>query len=315
MQIPLVLDLIRAYNIPVIIVDGWEADDVIATLATRAAAAGMDVRMVTNDKDARQLISPKIKVYSIRKKRFYDEADLLEESGASGRIRSLTFSRWSATASTTCPAFRRSGQDSHDAPAGVRTLEEVLANADKVKGKKVAENLKTYADKAYMSRELVRLNRELPIELDWETARLQEPNWEKLLELFTDYGFRRYSADAQTKVNETKIQSSKDIPRDWKTIHTLGEFEAFLADLKSQSRFVLDLETTGLDPLEAEIVGWAFCWQAGIGYYIGRWPARDAHAQGDRGSGGAQAGHRRPLEDDSQPKHQVRLPSAAVSWS
>lgn len=267
-QIPLVLDLIRAYNIPVIIVEGWEADDVIATLATRAAAAGMDVRMVTNDKDARQLISPKIKTYSIRKKRFYDEADLLEEWG----IRPdqvVDFQSLVGDSVDNVPGIPQIGpKTATTLLQEFGTLEQVLANADKVKGKKVAENLKIYADKAYMSRELVRLNRDLPIELDWETARLQEPNWEKLLELFTDYGFRRYSADAQTKVNETKIQSSKDIPRDWKTIHTQGEFEAFLTDLKSQSRFVLDLETTGLDPLEAEIVGWAFCWEAGIGYYI-----------------------------------------------
>lgn len=267
-QIPMVLDLIRAFNIPVIIVEGWEADDVIATLATRAANAGMDVRLVTNDKDARQLISPKVKIYSIRKKRFYDEADLQEDWG----IRPdqvVDFQSLVGDSVDNVPGVPQVGpKTATTLIQEFGTLEQVLASADKVKGKKVSENLQTFAQQAYLSRDLVRLHRDLPIDLDWETARLKEPNWEKLLELFTDYGFRRYSAEAQTKLNETRIQSSKDIPRDWKTIHTPAEFESFLSELKQQPKFVLDLETTGLQELDAEIVGWAICWQAGQGYYI-----------------------------------------------
>ncbi|MCA9031728.1 MAG: DNA polymerase I, partial [Planctomycetaceae bacterium] len=67
-QIPLILDVIEGFGIPIVSCPGWEADDVIATLAKRAEADGMDVRIVTSDKDARQLLTPKIKIYSIRKR-------------------------------------------------------------------------------------------------------------------------------------------------------------------------------------------------------------------------------------------------------
>ncbi|MFO1006415.1 MAG: DNA polymerase I [Planctomycetaceae bacterium] len=268
-QIPLVLDLIRAYNIPVVIVPGWEADDVIATLATRAAANGMDVRLVTNDKDARQLLSDKIKIYSIRKKRMYDIEDLEKEWG----IRPdqvVDFQSLMGDSVDGVPGVPQVGPKT--ATALIQefgTLENVLANADKVKGKKVSQNLKEFAHLAHTSRELVRLHRELPIELDWDTARVHEPDWPKLVELFTDYGFRRYTAEAQSQLAKSSTQAAAEIPtRDWKIVHTEEEFEKFLAALKQQSKFCIDLETTSLNAMEAEIVGWAFCWQAGVGYYI-----------------------------------------------
>ena len=72
-RFPMILDVIEGFNVPIVSYPGWEADDVIATLAKQAAEQGMDVRIVSSDKDMRQLITPKIKIYSIRKKRFMDE--------------------------------------------------------------------------------------------------------------------------------------------------------------------------------------------------------------------------------------------------
>ena len=267
-QIPLVLDLIRAYNIPVVIVESWEADDVIATLATRAAAAGMDVRLVTSDKDARQLLNDKIKIFSIRKKQLYDIEDLKTDWG----IRPdqvVDFQSLMGDSVDGVPGVPQVGpKTATTLMQEYGTLENVLANADKVKKKSVSANLKEFAHLAHMSRELVRLNRDLPIELDWETARVQEPNWPKLVELFTDYGFRRYTTEAQSRLAKTFPQAAPAPTRNWKTIHTPQEFDAFVAELKQQTKFCIDLETTSLNSLEAEIVGWAFCWKPGEGYYL-----------------------------------------------
>ena len=269
-QIPLVLDLIRAYNIPVIFVEGWEADDVIATLATRAAKAGMDVRLVTADKDARQLLNDKIKIFSIRKKQVYDIEDLKTEWG----IRPdqvVDFQSLMGDAVDGVPGVPQVGpKTATTLIQEYGTLENVLANADKVKKAVVSKNLKEFADQALMSRKLVQLKRDLEIELEWETARVQAPNWPKLVELFTDYGFKRYTATAQAKLAES---NKADMPahegtRHWTTIHSSEEFATFLAELQQQPKFCLDLETTGLKPLDCEIVGWAFCWQAGVGYYV-----------------------------------------------
>src|SRR5262245_38050348 len=76
-QIPMILDVVAGYRIPVISHSGWEADDVLATVTKQAVAKGIEVRIVTNDKDARQLIGPKVKLYSIRKRQFMDEEALL----------------------------------------------------------------------------------------------------------------------------------------------------------------------------------------------------------------------------------------------
>ncbi len=269
MQIPLVLDLIRAYNIPVIFVEGWEADDVIATLATRAAKAGMDVRLVTADKDARQLLNDKIKIYSIRKKQFFDSDDLKTEWGIRPE-QVVDFQSLMGDAVDGVPGVPQVGpKTATTLLQEYGTLENVLANADKVKKAVVSKNLKEFAHLAHTSRELVRLNRDLPIELDWETARVQTPNWPKLVELFTDYGFKRYTASAQAQLAGTQPAPAPiEVARHWTTIHTVGQFETFLTELKQQPKICLDLETTGLNPLDCEIVGWAFCWQAGVGYYV-----------------------------------------------
>ncbi|RLS58086.1 MAG: DNA polymerase I [Planctomycetota bacterium] len=268
LQIPLVLDLVRAFNIPVVTVDGWEADDVIATLATRGAAAGMDVRMVTNDKDARQLLNDKIKVYSIRKKQLYDADDLMKDWGVRPE-QVVDFQSLVGDSVDNVPGVPQIGPKTATALLQeFGTLEEVLANADKVKGKKVSENLKLYADKAHLSRELVRLNRDLPIELDWETARLKEPQWDQLLELYKDYGFRRAANEAQTKLAQTQVIQAVPVARDWRVIRTIAEFEAFLSMLKQQPTFCLDLETTSPNAMVAEIVGWSFCWENEAGYYL-----------------------------------------------
>ena len=144
-QIPLVLDLIRAYNIPVVIVDGWEADDVIATLATRAAKAGMDVRLVTADKDARQLLNDKIKMYSIRKKQFFGEEELKSDWG----IRPdqvVDFQSLMGDSVDGVPGVPQVGpKTATTLLQEYGTLEQVLANADRVKKAVVSKNLKEFA--------------------------------------------------------------------------------------------------------------------------------------------------------------------------
>ncbi|WP_437201513.1 DNA polymerase I [Planctomicrobium sp. SH664] len=267
-QIPFILDVIAGYGIPVISCPGWEADDVIATLAVRGAEQGMDVRIVSNDKDLRQLISPKIKIYHIRKKQFLDEEHLLQEWG----IRPdqvIDFQSLVGDSVDNVPGVPGIG------PKSARTLleqfgdlDQVLANADKVTGKKMAENLRTFADQARMSRELVRLRTDLNLEIDWGLAAVGEPDRRRLHELFTDFGFRRYADEIHSQLMETGIAPPAEQPRKWVTIDQPASFEAFLLQLQAQATICVDLETTSKDPLQADIVGWAISWQAGEAYYL-----------------------------------------------
>jgi DNA polymerase-1 len=146
------------------------------------------------------------------------------------------------------------------------TLEEVLAHADEAPGAKLRENLKNFADQAYLSRRLVTLNTRLPLDVDWEAARVHEPDRGRLLKLFADFGFRRFAEEMrQPGPDESTVEETK---RTWEIVDTTDKFFGFLDTLKQQHKFCLKLETTSLNAMQAEIVGWAFSWQAGTGYYL-----------------------------------------------
>lgn len=267
-QIPMILDVIEGYNIPIIEHPGWEADDVIATLTRQAVEAGMEVRIVSNDKDLRQLIGPHVQLYNIRKRQFQDEEFLMKEWG----IRPdqvIDFQSLVGDSVDNVPGVPLVGPKKASALLEkFGTLDAVLANADQAPGKKLAENLKTYADQARMSRELVTLRTDLPIKYDWDRARLSEPNYPRLLELFEDFGFRRYADEMRSADSAARIKDARDTERKWKTVDTPEKFNSFLESLKEQTRFCMDLETTSLNPMEADIVGWAFCWETDDGYYL-----------------------------------------------
>lgn len=267
-QIPMILDVVKAYGIPIVSHPGWEADDVIATLARRAANDGFDVRVVTSDKDIRQLLSPKIRIYSIRKKQLYDEENLWDDWGVRPD-QVVDFQSLVGDSVDNVPGVPLVGPKKAQALLEkFETLENVLDNADQAPGKKLSENLKTYRDQAFMSRELVRLNTELPIELDWEECRVSAPDHQLLHELFTDFGFRRYANEMETELAQASIKEAHSDQREWTTVDTEQKFATFVAELSKQDKFCVDLETTSIDPLQADIVGWAFCWEAGRSFYI-----------------------------------------------
>jgi DNA polymerase-1 len=267
-QIPLILDVIAGYGIPVIEHPGWEADDVIATLARRAAERGMEVRIVTNDKDARQLIGPRIKIYNIRKKQFLDEEELMQEWG----IRPdqvVDFQALVGDSVDNVPGVPLVGpKKASELLKRFGTLDEVLAHADEAAGKKLQENLKTYADQARMSRALVLLRDDLPLDVDWDASCVKDPDCRRLLELFTDFGFRRYSDDMRVRVSQLKPKPAREHRREWNTVGDAAALDRFIEELSQQKRICIDLETTSMDPARAEIVGIACCWEPGRSFYI-----------------------------------------------
>ncbi|GAB4146469.1 MAG: DNA polymerase I [Planctomycetaceae bacterium] len=261
-QIPLIEDVIRGLHIPLIQHGDWEADDIIATLARKAVEDGMEVRIVTNDKDARQLLGPHVQLYNCRKNTFLDEQQLLEEWGVTPQ-QAIDFQALVGDSSDNVPGVPLVGPKKARALLEkFGTLENVLANADLAPGKKLRENLKTFADQARMSRELVTLRTDLDLDYDWDDARLSEPDRDALFKLFTELGFGRLSEEMRTEQEKPKPE------RKWETIDTEQKFQTFLKELQQQAHFCLDLETTSLDAMQADIVGWAVCWQAYQGYYI-----------------------------------------------
>jgi len=319
-QFPLITRTISAFGIPQLEVPGWEADDVIATVVEEAGRRDMDVCIVTNDKDARQLLGPRVRIYHVRKDHYLGEPELLADWG----IRPdqvVDFQSLVGDSVDNVPGVPLIGPKKAGALlAQFQTLEEVLAHADEAPGAKLRENLKNFADQARLSRELVRLRRDLPVAIDWEAARIGKWNAAALQDLFRELGFRRFgdevralagaapatapasivvpaapslfadsddeaelspppaggepvealATDDQTTGGSPPAVSTAAAKRPLKyvIVDTPAKLSELVGELAQRRQFCLDLETTSLDAVRADIVGWAISWQPHAGYYI-----------------------------------------------
>jgi DNA polymerase-1 len=332
-QFPMIAETIRAFGIPVLEVPGWEADDVIATVVEIARGRDMDVSIVTNDKDARQLLSPRVKIYHVRKDQYLTEAELLTDWGVRPD-QVIDFQSLVGDSVDNVPGVPLVGPKKASALLQqFGTLENVLAHADEAPGARLRENLKTFADQARLSRELVTLRRDLPLTVDWDSARIGQWDVGRLQELFRQYGFRRFAEEvrslgqpdeaparapagrkekgppaaaanpgrelpfasdeaeppskaqrglpfAASGAAETPLASAAPAAGKRALHFTIVDTPEKLADLAARlaarKKFALDLETTMLDPVRAEIVGWAISWEPHTGFYI---PVRAPESQ------------------------------------
>ncbi|HEX6984133.1 MAG TPA: DNA polymerase I, partial [Planctomycetaceae bacterium] len=225
-----------------------------------------------------QLIGPKVKLFNCRKNQFLDE-DFLREDWGIRPDQVTDFQGLVGDSSDNIPGVPKVG------PAAAKeilsqfgTLEEVLAHVgdiapNRVINKTIRANLETYAEQARLSKRLATLHCDLPLDFDWDKAAVSPPDVGRLKELFTSLGFRRFVEELRSEPAVTAAGTdapSVPVPagRKWRTIDSPEKFEAFLAELRKQKRFCVDLETTDLDPNRAEIVGWAFCWEANDAAYL-----------------------------------------------
>jgi DNA polymerase-1 len=266
-QIPGILQIFAGFRIPVVEHAGWEADDVIATIASRAAESGFDVRIVTNDKDTRQLIGPRIKLYNVRKDLVFDEQDLLREWGVRPD-QVVDFQSLVGDSVDNVPGVPLIGPKKAGALlAQYGTLEGVLAHADEAPGAKLRENLKTFAEQARVSRRLVELQTDLPLEFDLETAAVRGPDRQKLLGLFTEFGFRRFGDELPPSDEEPSPPAAAQT-RLSHVIDDREKLDALLAELRAQKKFCFDIATQGAHALQSELVGWALCWRTNDAHYV-----------------------------------------------
>jgi DNA polymerase-1 len=313
MQIPLIRQVLEAMRIPVLGVQRYEADDILATIARTGEERGLDVFLCTSDKDCRQLITDRVRMYNLRKHQEFTRESLKED--------------WGITPEQVVDLQTLVGDSVDNVPGvpgvGVKTaakllqeygtLDNLLAHLDDITKPKLRENLKAAQGKMPLSRQLVRLDRHVPIEMDWDHWRLQAWDAPRLLGLLKEWGFRSFgdqvrantpapiadqavpSSDSTDSSNqgelfpfganeEVLIEGADAKPQaaaEWKATYHLVDTEAkfgdFLKQLQKQKRFAVDLETTGLDALRSDIVGLAFSWQAGEGWYLAvRGPAEAA---------------------------------------
>jgi DNA polymerase-1 len=296
LQIPLIQDMLDAMRVPMLAREGYEADDLIATLATAGDDQGLDVFICSSDKDCRQLLSERVKIFNLRKREVFDAATLLADWGVKPE-QVIDYQTLVGDSVDNVPGAEGVGPKTASRYLqDYGTIENLLAHVDDLKGRK-KENLQAFIPKWEMSRKLVTLDRHIPLDLSWDQWRVQPWNGPKLLELFRTWGFRGFADQVRATIKDAPAPKAAyitqgslfgdeaapvnrtvaDWPHEYHLVSTPTDFAAFLKQLQKQRRFAIDLETTSLEPHQAEIVGIAICWRPGEAWYLAlRGPSRDA---------------------------------------
>lgn len=315
-QMPYFHRVVEALHIPIKEQVGVEADDVIATMTRQARARGMDVCIISADKDLMQLLDQNVRMLDTMREKTYTPAEVQERFHvAPDQVKYVL--ALAGDSSDNVPGVPGIGEvTGGKLIAEFGDLENLLANIDKVSGKKRKENLEEYADQARLSLELVTLRDDCEVEFDLERLRLTPPNVVELANLFNELEFDaplreirkwldvRGWGDSTTSAPETPAAPGPDVPgspqgdlfhttpgtvqtpaahpldqnpprrdylslgKNYRAILTREDFEEVLAKLAEVDRFAFDLETTSLNPLDAEICGMSFAWEPGHGVYI-----------------------------------------------
>ena len=274
-QFPLIRDAVRAFSVPCIEQDGVEADDIIASYAEAAIAAGMDVSIVSSDKDLMQLIRPGLDLYDTMKNCRVNREDVIEKFGVPpeqlGEVLALM-----GDAVDAIPGVRGVG------PKGAAELiqqfgsvEAMLARLDEVKKPKLRENLAASADMARLSRELVRLKDDLPLAVPLADLTLQEPPQAPLAAFLAKHGFRSLLAKLGREVEAAHAPAAPDdappVPFDHKAyecVTTLDRLDWWLAEATRRGAVAIDSETDGHDPVRARLVGISLALEPGRACYV-----------------------------------------------
>jgi DNA polymerase I len=250
-QIPWVHEACAALGVPVFTLPGFEADDVIGTLAVKGAAAGFRVAIVTGDKDFFQLVGENIRVYNPRDEgAWFDASGVKEKFGVEpGQVTDvLALMGDSIDNVAGVPGIGEKG--ARDLIATFGSLDGLLARTSEVTQKKYREGLQTYAEQARQSRELVKIRTDVEVAFDSETFRYRGPSHERCYALFAQLGFR-------TLVTEF-APTARSVTTDYAAVASLEELAALAQELRAARRFSLRVVADGPSCVRASLIGMVF---------------------------------------------------------
>jgi len=313
-QLPIIHAITAAMNIPCLSLDGYEADDIMATVSLAAAKRGIDVTLCTTDKDCRQIICERVRMFNLRKKSALDAAALMADWGVKPE-QVVDFQALVGDSVDNVPGVAGVGpKTAAKLLQEYGTLDNLVAHADEIKQGKMKENLKKAIETGDLerSRKLVRLDTNVPMAMEWENWRRRPWDAAKLAQIFEELGFRGFAAKARGAAKAAGLAKNEEVlvvagvstapagrthgdmfagtpdditadefpfganaepvaevwKADYRLVNTPKLWKDFLKQLQAQKRFAIDLETTDIDPLRSEIVGYAFSWNEGEGWYV-----------------------------------------------
>jgi len=301
--IPYIYRLIAGFNIPVITMDGYEADDIIGTLAKAAEQEGFEVYCMTPDKDYAQLVSDHIKIYKPARMGNGHEIlgvkEILEKWEVSRVEQVIDILGLWGDAVDNIPGIPGIGEKTaKKLIQEFGSMEELITNRDKLKGK-LKENLELYAEQGLISKKLATIILNVPVVFDAEALTLKEPNREVLEALFSELEFRTLGKRvfgeefsigdnravqggqmdlfaSETPTGEVEEQrpagmgakTIHDVDHEYIFVDSAEKIDNLIAMLKQQRAFCFDTETTGTDANNCELVGLSFAIEKGKAWYI-----------------------------------------------
>jgi DNA polymerase-1 len=304
-SIPYIKQIIRAFNIPSIELDGYEADDIIGTFSKRAEAAGFTTYMMTPDKDYMQLVTEKVLMYKPARNGNGAEVlgvkEVCERYGIERPAQVIDILGLMGDTSDNIPGIPGVGEKTAiQLVKDYGSIDNLLANTSQLKGK-LKEKVEMNTDKAIMSRQLATIHCDVPVEFNEKELELEEPNKDALREIFQDLEFRRMAqiilgedlpvavaekdskgqmdmfgtATIETIIitesrdeNEVVYNTISNVSHNYEIIDTAEKRASLIQELLASNQVSFDTETTGLDANQVELVGLSFSIKEHEGWYV-----------------------------------------------
>jgi len=295
-SVPIIKEILRAFHIPILQADGFEADDVIGTLAIKAAEKNVETYMLTPDKDYGQLIRKNVFMYRPRHGGGYDvigEHEIAEKYGISTPAQVIDLLALMGDSADNFPGCPGVGEKT-----AVKLINEfgstesLILHADQLKGK-MREKVENAVEDIKMSKFLATIRTDVPMELHLDELKLQSPDEEKLGEIFAELEFKTLAnkilnkaeqkpksvnpqldlfavnpTDGQVSAENTSFESIKTVNHDYKLIDNQEEARKLYDFFRTKQILSLDTETTSLSPIDAELVGLCFAVEAHQAFYV-----------------------------------------------
>ena len=260
-QIPYIKKIIEGYRIALLEMEGYEADDLIGTVA-KGLESEVDVVIITGDKDILQLVSPRIQVYDTMKEKRFGVEEVIERFGVSPE-QVVEVMGLSGDAIDNIPGVPGIGEKT--AIQLIKTygsIENLLIHVEEIHQKKLKENLKTHGDLARLSRQLATIHTNVPVNYRLKDFSLSPPDLNHLKEIFKELEFNKLLKELSEK------KGSESTTRDYRLITDRNELLVLLEDLRKAASFSIDLETTSPYPMWADLVGISLSYAPHQAFYI-----------------------------------------------
>jgi DNA polymerase-1 len=282
-QINRIEEIMSAMNIPILRVNGFEADDIIGTLAKKASKEGIDVYICTKDKDILQLIDDHVFGYDIKTGEVTDEAWVKAEMKISP-AQFIDVLALQGDASDNVPGVPDVGpKTALEWIQKFGSVDNLFAHADEIAGKR-GDNLRKSKELVYLSKRLVTIDCNTPVDIDYDAFAVKPFDFARLTQIFNELGFARLlgqlglSLTKQPAVETPQATTSpllfgqtdsvKTVGHNYQLIDTQEKFESFFDELQKQKLFAIDTESTSISAMRADLVGISVSWQPKTGFYI-----------------------------------------------